>query len=177
MLQVLILFHWRSINLLIPHVFRSGTKLKDSEEFEKAEVIFHIPLNNPQDIEYTIKPSAERMNNFVCTLYMEKIPIASARADGNWAYIRRSNASQYYCFKNGDLNGKYYIKCRDISAATSKPVYVHEYVELSTIYTLTRYYRCSKSDNFFNMSAKIKCMGNRIPCPNYYSYLNRWIGR
>ena len=123
------------------------------------------------------------MDNFVCTLYMEKIPIGSAWADGNRTYIRRSNASRYYYFKNGsynivqrDLNGKYDIKCRDISAATSKPVYVHDYVELSTVYTLTRYYRYSKSDSFFKMIAKIKCMDNRIPCPKYYLYLNRWIG-
>ena len=75
-----------------------------------------------------------------------------------------------------DLNDKYYINCRDTSAATSKSVYVHKYAELSTVYTLTRYCQYPKSNNLYNMIAKIKCMVNRISCPKYYLYLNRWIG-
>lgn len=84
------------------------------------------------------------MANFVFTLNMGKIPIPSARANDNGACTKRSNASRYYSFKNGncnivhrDLNCKYYINCRDISAATSKPVYVHKYVEPFTAYALT----------------------------------------
>ena len=100
---------------------------------------------------------------------MDKIPIVSAWADDNGAYTKKSNASRYYSFKNGncnivhrDPNDKYYINCRNTWAATSKPVYVHKYVELSTVYTLTRYYRYSKSNNFYNMIAKIKCMDNLL---------------
>ena len=35
---------------------------------------------------------------------MVKIPIASARLDDNGAYTKRSNASRYYSFKNGNYN-------------------------------------------------------------------------
>ena len=123
------------------------------------------------------------MDNFVCALNMEKIPIASVRADDNGAYTKRLNASRYYSFKNGscntvhrDLNDKYYINYRDTSAAISKPVYVHNYVDFSTVYTLTRYYWYSKYNNFYNMIAKIKCMDNRISSVKRYLYLDRWIG-
>lgn len=45
-----------------------------------------------------------------------------------------SNASKMVMV---NLTVYYYINCRDTSAATSKPAYIHKYVELSTIYTFT----------------------------------------
>ena len=83
-----------------------------------------------------------------------------------------------YCnIEHRDLNGKYYINCRDTSAATSKPVYIHKYVKLSTVYTLIRNFRYSKSNNFYNMIAKINRMYSQTSCPKCYLDLNRWIGQ
>ena len=69
----------------------------DSRKFEKAEVIFQILLNDPGKFEVASKPSADRDHNFMCTLDMKKIPIASARVDDNGAYTRRGNSTKLFC--------------------------------------------------------------------------------
>lgn len=75
-----------------------------------------------------------------------------------------------------DLNGKVYINVRSTSAATAKPVYIRKYVDEENVYCLTRHYRYSKSNNFSNMIATVRCVKNSVPPNKYYLYLNRWIG-
>ena len=151
-------------------------------EFEKAEIIFNLLLNNPHEFEYSTKPSAEREHNFMCTLNIDNVPISSARADDNGAYHKRGNASRFYFVKDGvcqithkDDHGNHYIKVRDNSAATAKPVFVKKYVDHDFVYRLCRHYRYSRSNDFYNMIATIAKITPNSPPHKYYLYLNRWL--
>ena len=120
-------------------------------EFEKAEVIFNILLNKPEDFELKTKPSAKRNNNFMCTLDMNEVTLASARADNNGAYSRRGNTRKHYYVHNErakvalkSVDGRYFINVRDNSTAFRYPVYIKEYVAYDQVYLLQRHYRYSK---------------------------------
>ena len=150
-------------------------------EFEKAEVIFNILLNKPEDFELKTKPSVERNNNFMCTLDMNKVTLASARADDNGAYSRRGSTRKHYYVHDERakvahklVDGCYFINVRDNSTASHYPVYIKEYVAYDQVYLLQRPYRYSKSNNFYNMIAVINKVTSKQP-HNFYLYLNRWM--
>ena len=151
-----------------------------NSDFERAEIIFNVLLSNPEEFESHVKPSAARKNNFMCTLNMEKVSIASARADDNGAYGKRGNSSKYYFWSNGtclmahrSAENTYYVNKRDTSAATARPVYNKQFVDANNIYQLTRQYRHSKSNKFYNMIAVVRNVTKPHPHP-YFMYLSRW---
>ena len=151
----------------------SESEPQHPSDFDKAEIIFNILLNNPEDFELPIKPSAERKHNFMCTLDMNKISVASTRADDNGAYGKRGNTSKMF-YVTGDTcqqahknhDNLYYINKRDIAAATSRPVYIKKFVDPNKVCTVNR-------TIFFTMIAIIKCVKATQPHP-YYMYLSRW---
>ena len=154
---------------------------EERNDYEKAEIIFNVLLNNPYDFELQSKPSAARGHNFMCTLDMNNVSVASARADDNGAYGRRGNSTKFFywfdglCLMAHKSEKGYFIKQRDNSAATKRPVYKTEYVDENRVYQLTRQYRHSKSNNFYTMIAIIRHVKESFPHP-YYMYLSRWKG-
>ena len=68
---------------------------------------------------------------------------------------------------------QYYVNVRDTSSATAKPIYVRKYVNQDHVYRLTRHYRYSKSNSFYNMIATIKAVTS-VELHQFYFYLNRW---
>ena len=153
-----------------------------ASDFEKAEIIFKVLLKEPQEFELHCKPSAERKPNFMCTLNMATIPISSARADDNGAYGKRGNTRKTF-YVSDDVcqqahktqDNRYYINERDTSAATARPVYIRKFVNIDYVYQLTRQYRYSKSNKYYNMIAIVNSVNSTRPHP-YYMYLSRWYG-
>ena len=117
----------------------------------------------------------------MCTLDMNKITLASARADDNRGYSRRGNTRKHYYVHNErakvaqkSVNGRYFINVRDNSNASRYPVYIKEHVAYDQVYLLQHHYRYSKSNNFYNMIAVITKVTSKQP--HYlYLYLNRWM--
>ena len=70
-------------------------------DFEKAEIIFSILLDNPQGMEVSVKPSAQRGHNFACTMNSDNRSIASSKADDNGAYCKKRSPKKHYCVKDG----------------------------------------------------------------------------
>ena len=118
----------------------------------------------------------------MCTLNIDNVPVSSARADDNGAYHKRGNASRFYFVKDGacqithiDDYGYHFIKVRDHSAATAKPVFVKRHVDHAFVYRLCRQYRYSRSNDFYNMIARISNIEPNSAPHKYYLYLNRWM--
>ena len=118
----------------------------------------------------------------MCTLDMQKVTLASARADDNGAYSRCGNTSKYFYVTDKICklahrmdSGEFFINVRDHSSASRYPVYRKEFVEASKVFLLQRFYRYSKSNNFYNIIATITLSTSKQP-HNYYIYLSRWNG-
>ena len=145
-------------------------------------MIFSILLDKPEEFELPMKPSGRREHNFMCTLDMQKVTLASARADDNGTYSRHGNISKYFYVTDKICklahrmdSGEFFINVRDHSSASRYPVYRKEFVEASKVFLLQRFYRYSKSNNFYNMIATITLSTSKQP-HNYYMYLSRWNG-
>ena len=61
--------------------------------------ILNILLDNPEELDLKHKPSAIREDK-IFTLDQRVIPIASAEADDNGAYISKGNAKHYYQYSS-----------------------------------------------------------------------------
>ena len=119
----------------------------------------------------------------MCTLNMNKVTIASARADDNGAYSRRGNTSKYYFLSNESCqlahktpHNTFFVNIRDTSSATNRPVYEKRFVGANCVYQLQRQYRYSKSNKFYNMIAVIKRADANEPY-QHYLYLSRWMNQ
>ena len=66
------------------------------EEPQDHETILNILLQNPEELNLKEKPSGIRENKMF-TLDMREIPISSAEADDNGAYISKGSAKRLFC--------------------------------------------------------------------------------
>lgn len=111
-------------------------------------------LQNPADFNIKQKPSGIRENKMF-TLDMREIPISSAKADDNGAYISKGN-------------GVWYVNIRD-----SKN-YRKEIVPANEIYELKREYHTSKSNPKFSRAiTTIKGYAEKEPRP-FYVVTYKW---
>ena len=123
-------------------------------------------LQNPQDFNVKQKPSGIRENKMF-TLDMREIPISSAKADYNGAYISKGSVTKFYmyneegsCTSHKDGNGVWYVNVRD-----SKN-YRKEIVPANEIYELKREYHTSKSNPKFSWAiTTIKGYAEKEPRP------------
>ena len=81
---------------------------------------------------------------------MREIPISSAEADDNGAYISKGSAKQWYTYNESGSttvhkteNGAWYLKVKEAK------MYTRRYIPESEVYELTRLYRTSKSNPDF----------------------------
>lgn len=75
--------------------FRS---LKTTEDMDHCTIL-NIPLDNPEELDLKHKPAAIREDK-IFTLDQRVIPIASAEADDNGAYISKGNAKRYFQYSS-----------------------------------------------------------------------------
>ena len=127
-----------------------NTSHKTKDDFEKGEMIFSILLDRPEKFELPMKPSGRREHNLMCTLDMQKVTLASARAEDNGAYSRCVNTLKYFHVTDKICklahrmdSGEFFINVRDHLSASRYPVYRKEFVEASKVFLLQRFYRYS----------------------------------
>ena len=104
-------------------------------------MIFSILLDKPEEFELPMKPSGRHEHNFMCTLDMQKVTLASARADDNGTYSRRGNTLKYFYVTDKICklahrmdSGEFFINVCDHSSASHYPVYRKEFVEASKVF-------------------------------------------
>lgn len=132
--------------------------------------ILSILLENPEDLDLKHKPSAIREDKLF-TLDSRQIPIASAEADDNGAYISKGNAKRFYHYSksNGSRtvhmeNGSYYA---NVKASTTKG-YRKKFVPKEEVYQMTRFYKTSKANpSFSRLIASIRKVTDNEPNPWY----------
>ena len=112
--------------------------------------LINILLQNPEDFNLKQKPSGIRENKMF-TLDMREIPISSAKADDNGAYISKGSVTKFYMYNeegsrtsHKDGNGVWYVNIRDSKG------YRKEIVPANEIYELKREYHTSKSNPKFS---------------------------
>ena len=69
------------------------------EEPQDHETILNILLQNPEELNLKEKPSGIRENKMF-TLDMREIPISSAEADDNSAYISKGSAKRLFHYNS-----------------------------------------------------------------------------
>ena len=151
--------------------FREGQLL---EEPQDHETILNILLQNPEELNLKEKPSGIRENKMF-TLDMREIPISSAEADDNGAYLSKGSAKRLFQYNSEgsrtvhkNENGVFYANVK-----TSKG-YKKEYIPESEVYELTRYYRTSKFNPEFSRTiATVKAITDRELKP-FYLVLYKW---
>eukprot|EP00795_Rhopilema_esculentum_P007892 gene7892-13777_t len=121
----------------------------DAQDFEKAEVILNILLENPEEMNLGKKTTAVRENK-AFTLDAREISIASAECDDNGAYIAKGSA-QKQCFYGNDMckvahqrDGEWYVKSKKGKA------YIDVQVNAESIFDLNRIYHFRKSNPTFS---------------------------
>ena len=120
------------------------------------------------------KPSAIRENR-IFTLNKREIPISSAEADDNGAYISKGSAKQYYTYNlsgsttaHKSENGAWYVKVKE------SKIYKREYACESNVFELTHLYRTSKHNPDFSRTiAFVRACNEKEPKP-YYLVMYRW---
>ena len=140
------------------------------------ETILNVLLQSPNELNLKEKPSAIREYK-VFTLDMREIPISSAEADDNGAYISKGSAKRLFQYNSEgsrtvhkNENGAFYENVK-----TSKG-YKKEYIPESEVYELTRYYRTSKFNPEFSRTiATFKAITDKEPKP-FYLVLYKWAG-
>eukprot|EP00112_Aurelia_sp_Birch-Aquarium-sp1_P016153 Seg3637.1 transcript_id=Seg3637.1/GoldUCD/mRNA.D3Y31 product="hypothetical protein" protein_id=Seg3637.1/GoldUCD/D3Y31 len=132
----------------------SPTEISDGPTDNMA--LLNVMLVNPEYTEHLEKPTAIR-KNFFCTLNSEKIPIDSALADDNGAYLSAGKTKKlfYVNFSSaGNIeqtklakqseDGSFYYNHR--TSGHSKPCYEKQYVPEAHVYELCRTYRKNKAN-------------------------------
>ena len=101
-------------------------------------------VNNPHNFKVAEKPVVEqtRKHNFMCTMNRKKIPIESAKADGNGAYNKKGNTRKFHFF-NGSVcqkahleehSKRWYINVR----GTANSTFQKEYVSSNQVFLVKR---------------------------------------
>ncbi|PFX17680.1 hypothetical protein AWC38_SpisGene17985 [Stylophora pistillata] len=138
-----------------------------------SSTILNILLESPEELILKHKPSAIREDK-IFTLDMREIPISSAEADDNGAYISKGNAKRLFQY-NADgsrivhnENGTYYANVK-----TAKG-YRRDYVPDTEVFELTRFYRASKwNPTFARTIATVKEIKEKELKP-YYLVIYKW---
>lgn len=138
------------------------------------ETILNILLQNHKELNLKEKPSAIRENKLF-TLDMREIPISSAEADDNGAYISKGSAKRLFQYNSKgsrtvhkNENGAFYANVK-ISKGYRK-----DYIPESEVYELTRYYNTSKFNPEFSRTiATVKAITDKELKP-FYLVLYKW---
>lgn len=136
--------------------------------------LINILLQNPEDFNLKQKPSGIRENKMF-TLDMREIPISSAKADDNGAYISKCSVTKFYVYNeegsrtsHKDGNGVWYVNIRDSKG------YRKEIVPANEIYEFKREYHTSKSNPKFSRAiTTIKGYAEKEPRP-FYVVTYKW---
>jgi len=136
--------------------------------------ILNILLQNPEELDLKHKPSAIRENK-IFTLDKREIPISSAEADDNGAYISKGSVKQYYTYglsnsttAHKSENGAWYVNVK------ASKGYKRKYVSERNVYELTRLYRTSKNNPDFSRTiAFVQECNENEPKP-FYLVMYRW---
>ena len=135
--------------------FRS---LRTTEDMDHCTIL-NILLDNPEDLDLKHKPSAIREDK-IFTLDQRVIPIASAEADDNGAYISKGNAKRYYQYSSTSgsrtvhsENGVFFAN-RKLSKGYKK-----DYVPTEEVYELTRHYKTNKANPSFSRRSEERRVG------------------
>ena len=100
---------------------------------------------------------------------MREIPISSAEADDNGAYISKGSAKQCYSYNvsgsttaHKSENGAWYVKVKE------GKMYTRRYIPESEVYELTRLYRTSKNNPDFSRTiATVRACNQHETKPHY----------
>ena len=98
--------------------------------------ILNILLDNPEELDLKHKPSAIREDK-IFTLDQRVIPIASAEADDNGAYISKGNTKRYYQYSSTSGSRTVHLE-NGVFFANRKAakVYKKDYVTTEEVYEL-----------------------------------------
>jgi len=136
--------------------------------------ILNILLQNPEELDLKHKPSAIRENK-IFTLDKREIPISSAEADDNGAFISKGSAKQYYTYglsssttAHKSENGAWYVNVK-----VSKG-YKRKYVSERNVYELTRLYCTSKNNPDFSRTIAFVRECNKNEPNSFYLVMYRW---
>lgn len=90
--------------------------------------LVNILLQNPEDFNLKQKPSRIRENK-MSTLDMREIPISSAKADDNGAYISKGSVRKFYMYNeealntsHKDGNGAWYVNIQDSKGSCKRNI-------------------------------------------------------
>lgn len=105
-------------------VRKEGKPVSSGKDDADHLTILNILLQNPEELLLKHKPSAIRENK-IFTLDMREIPISSAEADDNGAYISKGSAKQWYTYNESGSttvhkteNGAWYLKVKEAKMYT-----------------------------------------------------------
>ena len=106
---------------------------------------------------------------------MREIPISSAEADDNGAYVSNGSVKQYYTYNASGSstthrgeNCTWYVKVKDGKS------YKRQYVNQNEVYELTRMYKRSKyNPDFLRTIVSVRACEEKDPKP-YYLVIYRW---
>ena len=140
------------------------------------QTILNILLQNPEEMNLKIKPAGKRENK-VFTLDMREIPIKSAQADDNGAYISKGTVKKFFAYNDEgsrtahkNENGAWYVNIK------SSKAYNKVYVPENEIYELSRQYHMSKNNPYFSRTvATVKCVMEKA-CKPFYLIIYKWAG-
>eukprot|EP00794_Sanderia_malayensis_P013682 gene13682-biopygen10980 len=156
---------------------RSAEKpIEDGQNLDAADAILNVLLNSPADFERKAAPSGIRQN-FMCTFNREVVPMETARADDNGAYVQTGCPKRWYYISNDkewkctvarqENGGVYYINER----VGSK--YEKKFVRPCDVYQLTRTYRQNKCNpEFVQMFATVRQADHKDEDPYYLMSYN-----
>ena len=105
------------------------------------------------------------------------IPIASAEADDNGAYISKGNAKHYYQYSSTSGSRTVHLE-NGVFFANRKAAkgYKKDYVPTEEVYELTRYYKTNKANPSFSRTfVTVKAVNEREPKP-WYLVMYKWAG-
>lgn len=136
----------------------------------------NILLENPEELDLKHKPSAIREDK-IFTLDHRVIPIASAEADDNGAYLSKGNAKRFYQYSSASgsrtvhsENGVFFANVK------ASKGYRKEYVPKEEVYELARHYKTNKANPSFSRAIiTVRAVTEREPKP-WYLVLYKWTG-
>lgn len=139
--------------------------------------VLNILLQNPEELQLNYNPFVIQENK-IFILDMQEIPISSAEADNNSAYISKGSTKQWYRYNiSGSRtaprtkNGAWYVKVKEPKMCT-------RYIRESEVYELTHLYHTSKNNPDFSCTiATVRACNEHEPKPQYrYLVMYHWAG-
>ena len=155
---------------------------KMNEDITDSATLLNVILCNPEDFEMKQKPVGIR-KNFFCTLDRENIPVSSAKADDNGAYVRRGNFKSLI-HVTFDTAQKVIMNTRTCRKDDNSALYLNErvgsgykraYIENEDVFELSREYRQSKANPTFSHMIATARRYNETSLQQYYVTCYRWM--